>query len=217
VNRDAYFENDRSEMLPFVPGGVRRVLDVGCGAGAFAGRLMGRDPAASPAIWGIEKDPAAAARAAAALERVLVGDAMEILPGLPDAYFDAVILNDILEHLPEPGALLGGLARTLVPGAVLVASIPNVRYFFNVMDLACRGRWDYADEGILDRTHLRFFTRSSMARLFEEAGFRVEDITGINPTGSRKFKLANFLALGRWSDMRYLQFACVARFPGAVP
>ena len=75
-------------------------------------------------------------------------------------------------------------------------------------------RWDYADEGILDRTHLRFFTRSSMVRLFEEAGYPVESTQGINPTGSLKFKVVNLLTLGRWADMRYLQFACVARFPG---
>ena len=80
-----------------------------------------------------------------------------------------------------------------------------------MVDLVVHGRWDYTDEGILDRTHLRFFTRSSMIRLLEDAGYRVEEAVGINPTGSAKFRLANLLSLGRWSDMKYLQFACLAR------
>jgi hypothetical protein len=96
------------------------------------------------------------------------------------------------------------------PGGRLVASIPNVRYFFNVVDLAVHGRWDYTDEGILDRTHLRFFTRSSMTRLLEECGYDQVISAGINPTGSVKFRLVNLLTLGRWSDMKYLQFACLA-------
>ena len=94
------------------------------------------------------------------------------------------------------------LRPLLKEGGYLVASIPNVRYFFNVVDLAVYGRWDYTDEGILDRTHLRFFTRSSMARLLAESGYQVETIVGINPTGSAGFRLVNLLTLGRWSDMR---------------
>jgi hypothetical protein len=76
------------------------------------------------------------------------------------------------------------------------------------------GSWQYTDEGILDRTHLRFFTRSSMIALFESSGFEVVTLEGINPTGSLKFKLMNLLTFGRWSYMRYLQFAIRARVRG---
>jgi len=211
MGRDSYFENPRHEMMAFVPLEVRAVLDIGCGAGAFAGMLKERGGDSPPEVWGIEMDPAAAARAGETLDRVLVGDALDILPGLPEGHFDCVVFNDVLEHLLEPGELLTRLRPALKPGAALVASIPNVRHFFNVVDLVVHGRWDYTDEGILDRTHLRFFTRSSMARLFLEAGYEVERIEGINPTGSLKFKLVNLMTLGRWSDMQYLQFACLVR------
>jgi hypothetical protein len=93
----------------------------------------------------------------------------------------------------------------------VVASLPNVRYFFNVTGLVVHGRWDYVDEGICDRTHLRFFTRSSVIRLFADEGFAMQRLQGINPTGSLKFKLVNLLTCGRWADMRWLQYACVAR------
>ena len=208
---DTYYENPRREMLPFVPATARAILDVGCGAGAFARLIRERGGESPPEIWGVEMDPAAAARAGDVVDRVLVGDALEILPGLPGEHFDCVVLNDVLEHVREPGELLARLRPALRPAAVLVASIPNVRYFFNVADLAVHGRWDYTDEGILDRTHLRFFTRSSMVRLLEECGFTSVTTTGINPTGSAGFRLVNLLTLGRWSDMKYLQFACTAR------
>lgn len=209
--RAAYYGHPRREMEPFVPAGAGLVLDVGCGAGAFAATLRASRPGAKLEIWGVEIMPEAAELARGAVDRVLVGDAVSRVAELPDAGFDCVVLNDVLEHLAEPAPLLRQVRRVLRPGGALVASLPNVRYFFNVWDLVVRGRWDYADEGILDRTHLRFYTRSSLRRLLEEEGFSVERMQGINPTGSLKFGLANLLTLGRWSDMRWLQFACVAR------
>jgi 2-polyprenyl-3-methyl-5-hydroxy-6-metoxy-1,4-benzoquinol methylase len=210
-DRSAYYGHPRREMEPFVPQAAGALLDVGCGAGAFAATLRTARAGRQLEIWGVELSPEAAARARATIDHVLVGDAHACLRELPDARFDCVVMNDVLEHLVEPALLLHEARRVLRPDGVLVASLPNVRYFFNVWDLVVRGRWDYTDEGILDRTHLRFFTRSSLVRLFTEAGFDMVRMQGINPTGSLKFKLANLVTLGRWADMRWLQFACVAR------
>jgi 2-polyprenyl-3-methyl-5-hydroxy-6-metoxy-1,4-benzoquinol methylase len=200
-------------MLGFVPDDAAVLLEVGCGSGAFAEGLREQRTAADARveIWGVEMDETAARRASEHLDHVLHGDFAAVRKDLPAGHFDCVVLNDVIEHVLEPGDLLQSLRPLLKPGGFLVASIPNVRYFFNVVDLAVHGRWDYTDEGILDRTHLRFFTRSSMIRLLEESGFSVEKTAGINPTGSLKFRLANLLTLGRWSDMQYLQFACLAR------
>lgn len=207
----AYYGHPRREMEPHVPAEARLLLDVGCGAGAFAATLRGARAGRALEIWGVELSPEAAAVAAGVCDHVLVGDAVERLRELADARFDCVVMNDVLEHLADPAALLREARRVLRPGGALVASLPNVRYFFNVVDLVVHGRWEYVDEGILDRTHLRFFTRDSLRRLFEAEGFTVQRMQGINPTGSLKFKLVNLLTLGRWADMRWLQFACVAR------
>ena len=200
-------------MLGFIPAEASVLLEIGCGEGAFAAQLkkVRAETDSRVEVWGVEMDATAAEKASAVLDRVLQGDVAGVLPDLPLGHFDCLVLNDVIEHVEDPWALLRSLRPLLRPGGALVASIPNVRYFFNVVDLAVHGRWDYTEEGILDRTHMRFFTRSSMMRLLTECGFEVAAAVGINPTGSLKFQLVNLLTLGRWSDMKYLQFACLAR------
>jgi 2-polyprenyl-3-methyl-5-hydroxy-6-metoxy-1,4-benzoquinol methylase len=200
-------------MLGFIPAEASVLLEIGCGEGAFAAQLkkVRAETDSRVEVWGVEMDATAAEKASAVLDRVLQGDVAGVLPDLPLGHFDCLVLNDVIEHVEDPWDLLRSLRPLLRPGGALVASIPNVRYFFNVVDLAVHGRWDYTEEGILDRTHMRFFTRSSMINLLEDCGFSVEAAVGINPTGSVKFRLVNLLTLGRWSDMKYLQFACLAR------
>ncbi len=209
----AYHTRPRREMLRYLPAGARRVLDVGCGAGVFGASVRER----GCEVWGLELDPEAVREAAGRLDRVLEGDAVDSVAGLPAGRFDCIYLNDILEHLPEPEPLLRALAPKLTPSGRLVTSMPNVRYFPHLWRLVVRGRWDYADEGILDRTHLRFYTRSSMRALLTSCGYVVERCEGINGTGSRRWRLANLLTLGGCAEMRWLQFACVARVAGTSP
>lgn len=216
MTEPGYHTRPRREMVPFVPAGARTVLDIGCGAGAFGAGLKevfqadGRDVE----VWGIEGNPEAAARAQEVLDRVVTGLAPAALAALEGRRFDCVVMNDVVEHVLEPEELLRAVRPHLADGGCLVASIPNVRHHVTVADLALRGRWDYVDEGILDRTHLRFFTRASMVALLEEAGYRVTGTTGINRTGSRVFRLFDLLTLGRFRDMGFLQFACVAEAGG---
>lgn len=210
---NGYFARPRPEMVPFVPAGARRIVDVGCGQACFAARLRTERGAE---VWGIELDPLAAGMAAERLDRVLTGDALACVPELPDGYFDCAVLNDLLEHLYAPEMLLRLLRAKLAPGGCLVASLPNVRHFPNLWNLVIGGEWRYTDEGILDRTHVRFFTRRSMARLFTTAGYRLTRQVGITPTRSWKFRLLNLAALGRLRDTRWLQYACVAE-PLAEP
>jgi len=207
-----YFSHPRPQMRGFVPSEARRILDVGCGDGAFAAGLRDERRARGQEleIWGLELDSSAAERAATHLDRVLQGPAQDRALELPPGTFDCVVMNDVLEHLVSPEVLLDALRPALAPGGCLVASIPSVRYFPNVWDLVVRGDWEYQDEGILDRTHLRFFTRQSMRGLFQRSGYSVVLQQGINPTSSWRFRLVNLLSFGRLREMRYLQFACVA-------
>ena len=204
-----YFTHPRPEMQGFVPASARRILDIGCGGGAFGAALKSRHK--NLVVTGVEIDPSAAEAAREHLDLVITGDASAALARLHDQRFDTVVLNDVLEHVVDPETLLRRIGALVAEDGCVVASVPNVREFFTVTALALKGRWDYVDEGILDRTHLRFFTRASLPGLFERGGFQLESATGINRNGSAKFKLFNLISLGKFSDMGYLQFACVAR------
>jgi 2-polyprenyl-3-methyl-5-hydroxy-6-metoxy-1,4-benzoquinol methylase len=204
-----YYTETRPEMLSFVPPTAKSVLDVGCGEGGF-GELVKKARAAT--VWGVEPNADAARRAGEKLDRVLVGRFEEA--DLGDATFDCIMFNDVLEHMYDPWSALRLARKHLTGTGVLVASLPNLAYFNVLWDLVVREEWRYEKAGTLDITHIRFFTRKGMIRLFSESGYIVRRIEGINPqVQGRKFKLINALFLNRLARMRYLQFAVVAE-PG---
>ncbi len=173
-----YFEHDRPEVRALIPAHAQRVLDVGCGAGALGTALkLEREPGLE--VVGIELDAAAAQRAGEELDRVLTGDAIARLAELRSGSFDAIVFADLLEHLADPQAALAHARRLLAPGGVVVASLPNVRHW-SVLRQLLEGDFRYEAAGILDRTHLRFFTRKSAQRLFAAAGFAVERCQGVH-------------------------------------
>lgn len=202
-----YFENDRAEMLKYVPEGVKTCLEFGCGTGGFSAILKDRF---STENWAVELDAASAEKAAQKLDKVLNKDAVSALDDLPDNYFDCVILLDVLEHISEHILFLGAIKSKLKTGGVIIASIPNVRYYRNLVDLVIKGRWDYVEHGILDKSHLRFFTRKSIIGTFEQLDYKIRRIEGMHPTSSRTFKLLNLLCLASLRDARYKHFAVVA-------
>jgi 2-polyprenyl-3-methyl-5-hydroxy-6-metoxy-1,4-benzoquinol methylase len=193
-------------MVPFVPIGARTILDVGCSRGLFGAVLKERDPTVH--LTGVEPDPEAAEQARTHYDLVVDGHFPDALS--EEASFDCIVFNDVLEHVVEPWSVLARSVRHLAPGGTIVASIPNVRFIVVVRNLALRGLWNYTDWGVLDRTHLRFFTRASIEGLFAGAGFRIESLTPINPIRVR----GAGLLVGRFRDMRYPQFAVVARRDG---
>jgi 2-polyprenyl-3-methyl-5-hydroxy-6-metoxy-1,4-benzoquinol methylase len=148
-------------------GGGRRLLDVGAADGLLSRRLTER----GWRVTGIEADAEAAAAGAGVCERMIVADLDHDLPPLAEA-FDAIVYADVLEHLRDPARVLLALDRRLAPGGLVVVSVPNVAHLWMRLSLAA-GRFEYRERGILDRTHLRFFTRRSLHALLAHAGLRV--------------------------------------------
>jgi 2-polyprenyl-3-methyl-5-hydroxy-6-metoxy-1,4-benzoquinol methylase len=146
---------------------------------------------------------------------ILAGKIEEALASLPDSYFDCITFNDVLEHLMEPGQVLRMVRPKLSARGITIASIPNFRFFRNLYEIVILKEWEYKESGILDLTHLRFFTKMSMKRLFEEAGFEVVTQEGISPIDTWKFRLLNAATLGILNDTKYAQFVCVARTAGS--
>ena len=149
----------------------KRVLDVGCSSGYLARPLVER----GCTVWGIELDPDAAAEARAVCEEVLVGDVETIeLPYEPGS-FDVVLCGDLIEHLREPEELLARVRPLLAPGGRLALTTPNVANWAMRLSLL-GGRWRYTERGILDRTHVRLFTRTTLVQALEQSGYRVLEL-----------------------------------------
>jgi len=144
------------------------VLDVGCGTGSVSKILADTCHAA---IVGVEPDPARAARAISRGLKVHVGYLTPELVQL-EGPFDVVLFADVLEHLPDPHAMLLAARGALRPGGSVVVSVPNVAHWSVRVDIL-RGRFIYKPSGIMDATHLRWFTANSLKSLVTSAGFEV--------------------------------------------
>ncbi len=176
----SYYEGANERIIARVPPEACRILDVGCASGRLGEILKApqdRNARANPdrEVWGIELVPEIAAQAKTRLDHVLVGDIeqMDPLP-LPDRYFDCMICGDVLEHLRDPEGVLRRLRRHLAPGATVIANVPNIAHWSVLVQLL-QGHFNYEDNGLLDRTHLHFFTPSSFKDTLWEAGYLVTD------------------------------------------
>ncbi|HVQ74949.1 MAG TPA: class I SAM-dependent methyltransferase, partial [Candidatus Binatia bacterium] len=147
----------------------RRILDVGAGEGLLADRLTGR----GWEVTVLERDPGLAARARGRCREVVVADLERGLPALAGPYH-AAVYGGVLQHLSDPLWVLRGLNRAMTPDALVIASVPNVAHVWVRLSLLL-GRFEYSDRGILDRSHLRFFTRKSFLDLLEDAGLVVSE------------------------------------------
>jgi 2-polyprenyl-3-methyl-5-hydroxy-6-metoxy-1,4-benzoquinol methylase len=209
---DAYFEIERHEMLDRIPREASVILDVGCAVGSFGKLIKSKYPSE---VWGIEINEYAASIASQKLDKVICGAFDETLD-LPKGNFDCIVFNDVLEHLVDPYNALTYSKTLLREGGKIVASIPNVRFFDNIWKLLVKKDWEYTQNGILDRTHLRFFTKKSIVNTFNNLGYEIESIEGINPLEQfhprqvKAFRVINSILLNQIEDMRYIQFAVVA-------
>ena len=201
------YNYDRKDMVPYVPSSARRVLDVGCAAGRFAENLRERERDIE--VWGIDQWPLPEGVADPHHRRITGSYPADAPDGVT---FDCVAFNDVLEHMIDPWGALDHARAILAPGGVVVASIPNVRNFVRVVrPLAVNGRWRYTDTGILDRTHLRFFTRESIVAMFEDAGFEIETIDPIHLHEHGRWAVMNRWLRGRLDDLLAVQYAVVGR------
>lgn len=179
--------------MELVPEGAE-VLDVGCGPG-FVGAALARFKRCR--VWGVELNPAAASQARIVYENVAVVDleSAELSACFPEKRFDVVLFLDVLEHLRDPEKILREARKILKPEGFLVVSLPNVTHASLVGELL-RGRFDYRLWGLLDETHLRFFSREGLVRLLEAAGYRVETIKRvIRPPEATEFGPSS------WNDL----------------
>jgi 2-polyprenyl-3-methyl-5-hydroxy-6-metoxy-1,4-benzoquinol methylase len=190
-----------------LPNDCRRVLELGCGTGATGAAAKAANPDLE---WiGIEMVPDAADAARTVLDSVYEGDVADIPPETLGRQFDAIVASEVLEHLVDPWQVVAALSRHLRPGGVFIASTPNVASRHVIAGLL-KGRFDYSEEGVMDRTHLRWFTPVTFARMFAQAGLAVERCEPVEPLRA-KARLLDRMTGGRLRHLFHNQIVLVAR------
>ncbi len=161
------------ELLDKIPLTAKTILDVGCAQGALGGDYLRRNPACR--VLGIEQDKVAGAHARERLTEVFVGDVeKDPMPFDVPEGIDCIIYGDVLEHLSDPWMVLKEHAKHLSPQGTVLVCMPNVEHWSFVARLLTGG-FDYEDQGLFDRTHLRWFTPRTMARALVDAGLTLSD------------------------------------------
>lgn len=203
-----YFEGARADFVARLPDDPQAaILEAGCGRGG-TGALALRAGKAGRYV-GIELFPSAAAEARQSLSEVIEGDVETLSLPFEAASFDALVLSEVLEHLRDPWAVVARLGALVRPGGMVLASSPNIAHWRIVLALAC-GRFEPADMGPMDRTHLRWFTPATFRGLFEGAGFAVEHVGPVTPNAART-RLLSHMTGGRSDHLFMRQIALQGR------
>ena len=171
-----YYSQNRAEMIDLIDSSLENVtiLDVGAGEGGFLNLV--KKALNVRECWAIEPSDIYTKIKADCVYNLPVEEA---LSKLPDAYFDFIFFNDVIEHLVSPWDILHAVKQKLAPNGRIVISVPNF-LFIDAVKHIMRGDFYYQEYGVLDKTHLRFFTYKSLLRLVNDCGYKVELIKGIN-------------------------------------
>jgi 2-polyprenyl-3-methyl-5-hydroxy-6-metoxy-1,4-benzoquinol methylase len=199
--RVAYGSYVRADAIALLSTPLGRVLDVGCARGASAPLLRERG---ATDLVGIEIDELLAAEARRRYDEVVTASVEAELPW-PPASFDTILCYDVLEHLYDPWSVLRRLRAVLRPDGRLQASIPNARNFRVWLPLVLKGHFRYEPAGLLDVTHIRFFTRRDAIEMLERTGFDVISVQHWRPDRG-KTQLAEVLTRGRSAEFTAMQW-----------
>ena len=176
---EKYQDRPRMDLMGLLDFPFQTVLEVGCGSGATARAIRERTP--SITYLGIELDQQAADEARSGMDRVLTGDIEKMNLDHYDIRkntLDLVIFADVLEHLYDPWKVLRKLHPYLRTDGRIIASIPNIQNIRVVQNLI-NGFWTYSNMGLLDATHIRFFTLAEIGKLFSGSGYATEQMVSV--------------------------------------
>jgi 2-polyprenyl-3-methyl-5-hydroxy-6-metoxy-1,4-benzoquinol methylase len=188
---DGYFEMSRDDLLDMLVEPPARFVEIGCGAGSTGAEMKRRYP--DCVVDGFEYSETAGAIAARRMDHVHIGDVQQVdfatlyAPGS----IDALLLADVLEHLYDPWSFLQRIRPFLALDAQIIASIPNVRNLALINELVA-GTFSYEPAGLLDVTHIRFFTRKEIEKMFDQTGYDIVTLDGVRDGRLGEFNATAF-------------------------
>ncbi len=196
--------------MHLLPDGINSLLDIGCGHGLTAEYIKKNKHVNK--VDGIEINPEAVKIAQTKLDSVFKIDLNRCDNPFASVTgkYDCILFLDILEHLIQPENILESCKTILNDPGYVIISLPNIRHYTVLMPLIFKNNWEYTDEGILDKTHLRFFTFNSAVKFIESAGFNIT-LFSKNHSYYRGFKILNLLLFGLLKpfSLSQLIFKCV--------
>jgi 2-polyprenyl-3-methyl-5-hydroxy-6-metoxy-1,4-benzoquinol methylase len=200
-----YHSLTRTEILPLAQKMGGTLLDVGGGVGATAALLKSSGYVEKAGVidlvtpdttaLGLDFHHAANLENPASLQTIL-----EV-----NGPFSVILCLDVLEHLVDPWSVIKRLHTMLTPNGIIIASIPNIRYYKASWPLFFLGKWELQPRGIMDKTHLRWFVKKTAKELMTHSGMRLEAIIE-KPGGGRKIRIIRLLTLGIFNDFTNVQF-----------
>lgn len=173
---ERYTDQPRSNLVNIFSSPRKFVLEIGCSTGATGANCKEKYP--EVVYWGIEPNQDAARVASTRIDRVLVGMSNDFNlteEGIQPGQIDGVIFADVIEHMYNPWKALADLKPYLAANAEIVTSIPNIRSLWTMNEIAS-GRFTYQDQGLLDITHIRFFTWSEISEMMRQCGYRINHL-----------------------------------------
>jgi len=199
---DLYYSAYRHDMLKFIDWPVSTILEVGCGEGNFASNFPNAE------YWGVEPVTKHAESAAAKHLKIFNGTYESVSDKIPCGYFDLIACNDVIEHMIDPIGFLKDAKYKLKPNGKLIASIPNIRHITVLYKLLFNGEFDYEQSGLMDYTHLHFFTPKSFSKMARKCGWQIDLLEPLTIAPFKPIKNLILKFLERKShDLRTVQFA----------
>lgn len=215
VTLDKYYLNSivRKDLINLMPEKVSTVLEVGCGIGKTGKAIVERKKATVVGI-DISEEAIAYAKTLNCYQKLLVCnlDKFPVPQEIEQETFDCILYPDVLEHLRNPWDLLRSHVQILNNNGYMIASIPNIRHYYIIKSLLFKGQWIYQDMGIMDRSHMRFFTKKTMLDLFKIDGLEITLIKPRSLSGSKLIKNLNRFLFNSLEDFLATQYLiCVKK------